>query len=94
MSGLNLLRLDYVGDHGERDITAFREEYQQFMDKIIQNNNLVGYYKVVRYLNKVHDNFVIIRDQLKQAPHNVPVVDRLSVGIILLLGDMNTRWYR
>ena len=28
MSGLNLLRLDYVGDHGERDITAFREEYQ------------------------------------------------------------------
>ena len=47
--------LDYVGEHGERDITAFREEYQQFMDPIIQNNNLVGYYKVVRYLNIIHD---------------------------------------
>ena len=94
ISGINLLRQDYVGNHGERDITSFREEYQQFMDPIIQNDNLVGYYKVIQYLNRIQDNFVSIKIQLKQAPHNVPVVDKLSVGIILLLGDMNTRWYR
>ena len=94
ISGINLLRQDYVGNQGETDITSFREEYQQFMDPIIQNNDLVGYYKVIQYLNRIHDNFVNIKNQLKQAPHNVPVVDKLSVGIILLLGDMNTRWYR
>ena len=94
ISGINLIRQDYVGNHGETDITAFREEYQQFMDPIIQNNDLVGYYKVIQYLNRIDDNFVSIKNQLKQAPHNVPVVDKLSVGIILLLGDMNTRWYR
>ena len=94
ISGLNLLRRDYVGDHGEGDITSFRYKYQQFMDSIIQDNNLAAYYKVVRYLNKIHDDFMIIKDQLKQRPHNVPMVDKLSVVITLLLGDMNARWYR
>ena len=55
ISGINLLCQYYVGNHGETDITAFREEHQQFMDPIIQNNNLVRYYKVVRYLNMIHD---------------------------------------
>ena len=68
ISGLNLLRRDYVGDHGERNINVFRNKYQQFMDPIIQDNNLVGYYKVVRYLNKIHDDFMTIKDQLKQRP--------------------------
>ena len=94
ISGLNLIRRDYVGDHGEGDITSFRNKYQRFMDPIIQDNNLAGYYKVVRYLNKIHDDFMTMKDQLKQRPHNVPMVDKLSVGITLLLGDKNTRWYR
>ena len=94
ISGLNLLRRDYVGDHGEGDITSFRDKYQQMMDPIIQDNNLAGYYKVVRYLNKIHNDFMTIKDQLKQRLHNVPIVDKLSVGITLLLGDLNTRWYR
>ena len=94
ISGLNLLRRDYVGDHGEGDITSLRDKYQQFMDSIIQNNNLAGYYKAVRYLNKIHIDFMTMKDQLKQRPHNIPMVDKLSVGITLLLGDMNTRWYR
>ena len=94
ISGLNLIRRDYVGNHGEGDITAFRNEYQQFMNTIIQDNSLAGYYKVVRYLNKIHEDSMTMRDQLKQRPHNVPMVDKLSVGITLLLGDMNTRWYR
>ena len=94
ISGLNLLRSDYVGDHGEGDITLFRNKYQQFMNIIIQDNTLAGYYKVVRYLNKINDDFMTMKDQLKQRPHNVPMVDKLSVGIILLLGDLNTRWYR
>ena len=94
ISGLNLLRRDYVGDHGEGDITLFRNEYQQFMDPIIQDNTLAGYHKVVRYLNKINEDFMKMKIQLKQRPHNVPMVDRLSVGIILLLGDLNTRWYR
>ena len=75
ISGLNLIRRDYVGNHGEGDITAFRNEYQQFMNIIIQDNSLAGYYKVVRYLNKIHDDFLTMRDQLKQRPHNVPIVD-------------------
>ena len=94
ISGLNLLRRDYVGDHGQGDITSLSDKYQQFMDPIIQDNNLAGYNKVVTYLNKIHDDFMTIKDQLKQRPHNVPMVDKLSVGITLLLGDMNTRWYR
>ena len=94
ISGLNLLRSDYVGEHGEGDITLFRNEYQQFMNIIIQDNTLAGYYKVVRYLNKINDDFMTMKDQLKQRPHNVPMVDKLSVGITLLLGDLNTRWYR
>ena len=94
ISGMNLLRRDYVGDHGEGDITLFRNEYQHFMNTVIQDNNLAGYYKVVRYLNKIHDDFMTMKAQLKQRPHNVPMVDKLSVGITLLLGDMNTRWYR
>ena len=94
ISGLNLLRSDYVGEHGEGDITFIRNEYQQFMNVIIQDNTLAGYYKVVRYLNKINDDFMTMKDQLKQRPHNVPMVDKLSVGIILLLGDLNTRWYR
>lgn len=94
ISGLNLIRRDYVGDHGEGDITYFRNEYQQFMNTIIQDNILAGYYKVVRYLNKIHDDFMTMKDQLKQRPHNVPMVDKFSVGITLLLRDLNTRWYR
>ena len=70
-----------------------REEYQQFMEPIIQDNSLAPYYKVIRYLDKIQNNFKIMRDQLKQMPHNVSVMDNLSVGIILLLGDMETRWY-
>ena len=93
INGLNLLRRDYAEDNGARNVTAFREEYQQFMNAILQNEELADYQKIVRYSRKIQGNLMVIKDQLKQRPHNVPLVDKLSVCIIILLGDIETRWY-
>ena len=94
ISGINLLRCDYVGVHGESNISAYREEYEQFMNTIVQNGELADYQMIVRYSRKIQEDLQLIKDQIKQRPHNIPMVDKLSVGIILLLGDIDIRWYR
>ena len=94
ISGINLLRSDYVGVHGESNISAFREEYEQFMNTIVQNGELADYQMIVRYSRKIQEDLQLIKDQIKQRPHNISMVDKLSVGIILLLGDIDIRWYR
>ena len=94
ISGINLLRNDYVGVHGESNISSYREEYEQFMQTIVQNGELADYQMIVRYSRKIQDDLLLIKDQVKQKPHNIPMVDKLSVGIILLLGDIDIRWYR
>ena len=94
ISGINLLRCDYVGVHGESNISAYREEYELFMDTIVQNGELADYQMIVRYSRKIQEDLLLIKDQIKQKPHNIPMVDKLSVGIILLLGDIDIRWYR
>lgn len=94
ISGVNLLRHDYVQNNGARDITEYRQEYERFMTSIRQNEELAEFQKIVRYSRKIQENFNCIKAQLYQRPHNVPEVDKLSIGIILLLGDINNRWYR
>ena len=91
--GVNLLRQD-SGLGRQSNIVSYREEYDQFINRIVQDENLMDYQKIVRYSNKIQGNLGLIGAQLEQRPHNVPKVDELSIGIIILLGDISTRWYR
>ena len=93
VTGVNLFRNDF-GLGAERNITEHREMYDQFMDNIIQDESLSDHQKIVRYSNKIQGNLGLIGAQVEQRPQNVPKVDELTIGIIMLLGDINTRWYR
>ena len=91
--GVNLLRQD-SGLGRQSNIVSYREEYNEFINRVAQDENLMDYQKIVRYSNKIQGNLGLIGAQLEQRPHNVPKVDELSIGIIILLGDISTRWYR
>ena len=91
--GVNLLRRDF-GLGRERDITRHREEYDQFMNSVNQDENLIDYQKIIRYCSKIQGNLGLIGAQVEQRPQNIPKVDELTIGIILLLGDISNRWYR
>ena len=90
--GVNLLRQD-SGLGRQSNIVSYREEYNEFINRVAQDENLMDYQKIVRYSNKIQGNLGLIGAQLEQRPHNVPKVDELSIGIIILLGDISTRWY-
>ena len=94
LTGVNLLRRDYVQNNGARNVIEYRQEYERFMNSILQNGELAEFQMIVRYSQKIQENLNCIKAQLSQRPHNVPEVDKLSIGIILLLGDINNRWYR
>ena len=91
--GVNLLRRDF-GLGRERDITRHREEYDQFMNSVNQDENLIDYQKINRYCSKIQGNLGLIGAQVEQRPQNIPKVDELTIGVILLLGDISNRWYR
>lgn len=93
ITGINLLRND-VEARGERNIREIREEYDQFMARLHENEVLGDQDKITRYSRKIQENLLVIRAQIGQRPHNVPKVNNLSMGIIILLGDMENRWYR
>ena len=92
-NGLNLLRND-LGVGGERNIATHREEYELFMTSVLEDESLGDQDMITRYSRKIQENLLGIKAQLKQRPHNLPKVDRLSIGIIILLGDIEVRWYR
>ena len=93
ITGINLLRND-VEARGERNIREIREEYDQFMARLHENEVLGDQDKITRYSRKIQENLLVIRAQIGQRPHNVPKVINLSMGIVILLGDMENRWYR
>ena len=94
LTGVNLLRRDYVQKNGARNVIEYRQEYERFMNNILQNGELAEFQMIVRYSQRIQENLNTIKAQLSQQPHNVPEVDKLSIGIIILLGDINNRWYR
>ena len=82
INGLNLLRND-LGVGGERNIATHREEYELFMTSVLEDESLGDQDMITRYSRKIQENLLGIRAQLRQRPHNLPKVDRLSIGIII-----------
>ena len=93
ISGLNLLNQDLKLER-EANITELREEYDQFMSRILEDETLGDQDQITRYSRKIQENLLVIKAQLKQKPHNIPEVKKRINGIIILLGDLETRWYR
>ena len=93
INGLNLLRQD-LANGGESNVLEEREEYDQFMARLHQNENLGDQEKITRYSRKIQENLLAIKTQLKQRPHNIPEVKKRINDIIILLADIEIRWYR
>ena len=93
INGLNLLRQD-LANGGESNILEEREEYDLFMARLHQNENLGDQEKNTRYSRKIQENLLVIKAQMRQRPHNTPEIKKRINGIIILLADIEIRWYR